>query len=361
MHFFARGIAIAGLISSFAVFAQTPQDVDTHPEWQIHTGKPSGKNLVQVCLYRDKSTAGFFSAGEWRTQLGTAITQCSERLIADLDERGLYFDFDKNAPRYSPGAHLQGKAGAYCGVRYDATIYSPCTSDFFTVPGPAMESYRDLSTEFKQIVHYEARSIVALENLIVQRTQERAVQEHAAYVKDFDTVKTLDDVTAFEKRYGSNDPDHLIYRFAPLKKTLLHERYQEQFASSHTSADWKSFIFNYENNDLDHLIQDAKVRLAASVKVEQAEQQQRERQLAQEQKQKKFNELVSLISYCNHQIDAAFRAIKREQDISQVSGYENKIIMRQAGEIIVGCRSANARDYETYRKMGGTKHLNKLN
>ncbi len=63
-------------------------------EWRIAKGNPVwGAQLLQVCLFRDKTRTGFFSFGEWKSKIGDSSTDCEEKLIADLEKKLLYFDF----------------------------------------------------------------------------------------------------------------------------------------------------------------------------------------------------------------------------------------------------------------------------
>lgn len=191
------------------------------------------------------------------------------------------------------------------------------------------------------------------------------------YLSAYEAAKSLPLINEFETRYAGNDPDGLIPKLASLKSQLEHQDYFDSLAQADTADKLAAFIAKYENNDPSGIVPAAKKRLSQLQKQEQAEQERRNREMIAEQerrnleiiaaqKHRELENLASRIVWCNHQTLSAHQTIDREREIGQVSGYENKLLLRQAGEIIVGCRDSVGRDYDAYRKKGGMKNLGEL-
>lgn len=307
-------------------------------------------NLVQVCLYRDKATAGLFSKGKWKASFGDAPPEgCEDRLSADLDSQILYLsvsDFLRT------GGSLAGKADAYCPPNQVPRGYSPCTSNFF-VQSNESPNYRNFSSRAVGSIGEEAGVFVTLDKMRADKQAEASRKEREAYLRAFEEATTLDAVEQFEKRYQGQDPDGLINILAPKKEALQRAQQRDQFASAKSAKDFSAFIAAYGTNDLEGLVPSAKTKLAESER----------REAIQSEALKKQNELDEMerqIRYCVNMTARAQDAIDRENKIGQVSGYVNKKILREAGETIVMCRENNPKIYAEYRKKGGIKTLSSI-
>ncbi len=223
-----------------------------------------------------------------------------------------------------------------------------------------MESYRVLTTSFWKIVRDESKTISALDSIVDERRKARDAEEYEAYIKNFNSLNTLKDITVFEDRYKNKDPDRLIEKIAPRKREFLLAIYREKFTVARSSDDLKRFIEEYQSDDPDGLTPRAKERLESVLRAEAVEQDLRNRELLEARKRKEINDIEMRIVGCNRQIASAYATIDREREIARVSGYENKMILRQAGEFIVECRAAIKRDYDLYKKSGGGKRLDDL-
>ncbi len=180
------------------------------------------------------------------------------------------------------------------------------------------------------------------------------------YLRAYWAAKSLALISEFETRYADNDPDGYITKLASLKSQLEHQEYLDIHARADTTDKLVEFIEKYENNDPNGLVPDARNRLPQMQKQERDERYRLGREMIAEQSRKELDNLSSKIVWCNHQTSNAYQAIDREREIAQVSGYENKLLMRQAGEIIVSCRNSVRRDYAAYRSKGGLKSLAEL-
>lgn len=192
------------------------------------------------------------------------------------------------------------------------------------------------------------------------------------YLREFEAAESLVLINEFKNKYAYQDPDSLIPKLAPLKAQLEHQEYLDLYAQADTTEKLENFIGRYENNDPDELVLKAKNRLT-KIKIKEraeqdildnkiiAEKKQREIDSVVTQKQRVIDNLASKILWCNRQILFAHQTINKEREIAQVSGYENKFTLRQAGEIIVNCRNSIKRDFEDYRRKGGTRSLAELN
>jgi hypothetical protein len=253
----------------------------------------------------------------------------------------------------------------------------------------------------------EARRNVEREAAAADAAEKRE-RDKQEYVRAYEAANTLILISSFEYRYRYNDPENLIPRLEPLKRQLEAKQYQDRFADAISSSDLQSFISAHELNDPDTLVPEAKRRLEVALKTERAKQYQdrfaaakssaelqsfiaaygendpdslvpqaqkllatvlkieeakqikADRERAETGKRLEIERLATPIANCNQLTTAAYKAIQREKEIAAVSGYENKQILRQAGEYIVTCRNMVPRAYEVYRKAGGTKGLNEL-
>ena len=339
--------------------------------WRFEYSLPAGSNLVNICLSKDSSQSGFFSSGNWVTSLGKSGGSCKERLIADLDRGSIHPDFDVSADW--PRTMKEGRShfGCLSAQTISSLGYSPCVSAFYSSSPDPKDRNRYFSLDSFENVLRQAKTIEALDSVVskmadlktaqeARKTEAERERKYLAYTKEFESSKSLEAITAFEKQYRDNDPDNLIPKLEPLKLQLETKQYQDRFASAKSSSELQSFISDYESKDPDHLTPQAKKRLAVALKAEQAEQEKRKRDQSLEQKQGILLGMEDRITNCNRMTAQANRAIAREREIAAVSGYLNTSVMRQAGEYIVTCRSIIADSYAEYRKAGGTKSLSAM-
>lgn len=139
------------------------------------------------------------------------------------------------------------------------------------------------------------------EELRTDYLERKIVRDREVYLNAYVSSTTLEKLYDFEKRYANNDPDSLIPKLAPIKANLKREELSKEI-------------------DL----------------------------------------LAQKIRWCHQQTVNARLAIERERRVASVSGYENKMVLRQAGEIIISCQDSIPRDYAEYRKIGGTTALGNL-
>lgn len=349
-------------ISSFAAYLligfgmHTGGAVAAASDWKLATvtrfGTQQGQvgtdsNIVKICLYRDKATAGFFSLGKWKASFGDVPSEvCEDRINADLTKQILYLSIPDFLRQ---GGYLAGRADAYCPSNRVFTRYSACTSSFF-VPSGEGGNYRNFSSNAVVSIGEEAGLFVTLEKMRTDNLAESARKEREEYLRTFENATTLNAIELFEKRYQGQDPDGLIKTLAPKKEALQRGQQLDQYASAKSAKDFAAFIATYDTNDLEGLIPTARIKLAESSQREAI-------QSDALKKQVELDEMERQIRYCVNMTARAKDAIERENKIGQVSGYVNKKILREAGETIVMCRENNPRIYAEYRKKGGTKSL----
>lgn len=199
-----------------------------------------------------------------------------------------------------------------------------------------------------------------LDRLEKARLTTEAEKSRKEYLRAYEVAQSLALIIEFETRYAAKDPDCLIPKLANLKLQLEYQEYLDIHAHADTADKLADFIAKYENNDPDELVPKAQNRLPQMQKQERAERDRLDREMIAEQKRKELDSIASRIIVCNRQTSSAYQAIDREREIAQVSGYENKFFMRQAGEIIVSCRNSVRRDFDDYRKKGGSRSLAEL-
>lgn len=352
-------------VSSFAAYLLVGLGIHTGlaiaaaSDWKLQTVVKFGSkqeqiwtdsNLVQVCLYRDKATASFFSKGKWKASFSDVPSEgCDDRLSADLTKQILYLSI----PGFlRQGGYLAGKADAYCPSNRVHQGYSPCTSSFF-VPSSEGGNYRNFSSGAVGSIGEEAGLFFSLEKMRADNLAEAARKEREAYLRAFEDTTTLNEIEQFEKRYQGQDPDGLIKALAQKKESLQRAQQKDLFASAKSAKDFATFIATYDTNDLEGLIPSAKIKLAESERREAI-------QSAALKKQSELDEMERQIRYCVNVTARAQDAIERENKIGQVSGYVNKKILREAGETIVMCRENNPRIYAEYRRKGGVKTLSSI-
>jgi hypothetical protein len=330
---------------------------DTQPgEWKFSISARPG-TMLRVCLYRDKSTAGLFSRGNWKAVLNPSGTeQCSDLMAADLKARRLYLTIpDFNVT----GGYLAGTADAYCPRNSQYRTYSPCTSAFFVVDRES-ENYRVLSSSAIKAAIDESGLIPMLEAAVAEELAAKASADRAAYQRAYEEAATLDDIRSFRSKYADNDPDGLIPRLAERENRLEHERQRERFASANTAAEFGAFISEYERSDYEGLIPEARKKLAVAEKRERIEWEKAQRDKENAQQRSRLSGLEAQISACKEQMAMAQAAISREKQIGAVSGYVDTVRLHQAGEMIVICEASIPKLYAEYRKIGGQKALSEL-
>lgn len=334
-------VAVAALVCA-AAFGQEAKS----PEWRVSLSSNVSSKLIQVCLYRDKATAGFLSRGHWKAALGFNPPEpCAERMTADTSQRILFLAIPGFGQR---GAYLAGRADAYCDQSTEQTGYSPCTSDFFT--HVESQNYRVVSPYAIKSAVKESGLIALLEADIEREREALAKIERTAYLQAYERAGTLEGIRKFEAAYAGNDPDGLIHQLSGRKAELEHKEYRERFSSAKSREELSAFVADYEGNDPETLVPDARRKLLIAEKQATAE-----KEVAQ--KQSEIDKVERQIAWCKNQSAQAQKAIDRENQIGLVSGYVNTVTLHQAGEIIVLCQESIPRHYAEYRRLGGVKPL----
>lgn len=184
--------------------------------------------------------------------------------------------------------------------------------------------------------------------------------ERCQYLVEYKDAITLEKIRAFEIRYAGNDPDGLIEKLAATKRQLKTDRYHQGFASMSEISDLEAFIADYANDDPDgkvpevrHKLTREKLRVAAEAKKAAEEK-------AASDKAKAIADVERQIIWCKRQSISAYQAIDREKQIERVSGIVNKMVLRQAGELIVACEESIPNNFAEYKRLGGTKTLAQL-
>ncbi len=320
--------------------------------------------LLKTCLYRDKSSAGLFSRGEWRAAVAPADEAlCQEVLYADLDGKVLSL----RAPlMQSTGQFLQGELYIHCTssggtVGTGATGEGdPCSSEFFA-PYPANPRYRVLRRAAVSEAVQQSNLVAALEQHKAHQLKEQEQQALAQYRREFEAAKrSLAAIKAFEDRYAGNDPENLIPQLSGVKRELWLAEYRTRFDTMQGVAAIEAFIADYQGDDPDGKIGLAKVRLEEAQRTAQAHAQAQEAEKAAQQKAKALSDKEHEIVVCQRETERAERAIAREQQVGRVSGYVNKMTLREAGEMIVFCQEKIPKAYAEYKRLGGTRPLNEL-
>lgn len=314
--------------------------------------------LLKACLYRDKSSAGLFSRGEWRAVVQPADEAlCQEVLYADMDGKVLSL----RAPlMQSTGQFLQGELYIHCTSSGGTGGGDPCSSEFFA-PYPANPRYRVLRRAAVSEAVQQSNLLAALEQHQANQLKEQEQRALAEYRREFEAAKgSLAAIKAFEGRYAGNDPENLIPQLSGVKRELRLAEYRARFDSMQGVAAIEAFIADYQGDDPDGKIGFAKVRLEEAQRTAQAHAQAQETEKAAQQKAKSLAEKERQIAYCHRETELAEKAIAREQQVGRVSGYVNKMTLREAGEMIVFCQEQIPKAYAEYKRLGGTKSLREL-
>lgn len=206
---------------------------------------------------------------------------------------------------------------------------------------------------------------IAANNAAKEKTA--ADDARSRYLDTFEAATTLELIKDFEAKYTGNDPDGLIGKLAIHRHVLEYKKYLDDFSNAKTPSDFSRFISAYEQDDRDRLIPEAKKRrslaLADEEKIRMSDEKTRQAREIEAKATARKNEMngnAGKIAWCSAQINDANRAIARERQIAEVSGYQNKMVLRQAGEVIVYCRENIPTTYAEYKRNGGSKSLSEL-
>lgn len=320
-----------------------------NPKWNVVLDSNRSPNLVKVCFYHDKTTASFFSRGDWKASIDpSSPMECEEGLNADLEKRMLYLYF---APfNWQRGVHQAGKADAYCR----RNEYG-CSSAFFVEA--VSPDYRAISSELIDDIIKESGLIAILEDQIAKKQRAKEAAKRVVYLQVYEQAITLESIQQFETTYAGSDSDGLIAKLADKKALLELQKYRGRFTSAKTSKDYSLFIADYETKDTDNLVPEARRKLSEAEKLETAERDTALQKVEADRRQSELNKLERQIAWCKNQSTMAQKAINRENEIGTVSGYVNKNKLHQAGETIVSCKDSITKIYAEYRQQGGAKSL----
>ena len=315
----------------------------TAPAWTIVAGLAPATATTPLCLNISADTDHASSRQVWQISIGASAT-CSDRFLADLSRRQLYFDFDPSFtwPEAKPGKDIR----ISCTDGPAPAAYTPCSSRLFD-NGHA--NYRVLRSDAAARLFNGTDAQARLEELRGEKDRAAIAGIRIRYKKEFAEATTLEKIAAFEQEWGLFDLDKLVPKLQPLKQQLLHERYLAGFRNARTQADLSRFIDAYAKDDPDTLVPRARQKLAALDAVDQA----RERALRDkraavlriEAQASRRREALARISNCKRMTAMAYAALERERSIAAVSGVENLAVKRQAGEIIVTCQQVIGRGY----------------
>lgn len=328
-------------------------------DWKVHTVFKIGSkqeqvwmdpNLIQICIYRDKTTSSFFSNGNWKATFGHAPSDiCEDRLTADLINQILYLSI----PNFlRQGGYLVGRADAYCPSNITRSEYSACTSNFFVKSSESV-NYRNFNLNALYLIGEEAGLFVNLDKMRATKLAEIERRKHDIYLQEFKDATTINSIEQFENRYANEDPDGLIKYLAQRKETLQRDQQRKRYESAKSAKDYSDFIATYGTNDLEGLVPSAIIKKSESEKREAIESEVLK-------KQSQLSELEGQILHCLNITNQAKTSIERENKIGQVSGYVNKKVLREAGEVIVMCQENIPKIYAEYRKKGGLKTLSSI-
>lgn len=324
-------------------------------QWSTGRGKPPPEANVPVCLFRDKS--GFLGLGKWEAAVGLPFAQpCTERFLADLDDRRIYFDFEPFFEWYSRGNDAAPRADAFCPgwrtAQDSLRGYGGCTSSFFqSMEGAAGGSYKvavDVSHELDR-----AGALGALEAMRTTLLAERQIASYNRYREEYAAATDLQKIDRFIEKHAGSDHDHLIPSLEERRRNLVESQYRAKFAGAQSVGDLDAFISEYENADPDGLVPLAREKRAS-------EQARVEARARREEHQRKLSQAEGDIRRCNRLIKAAYDTLARERRIAAISGYESKQALYQAGRTITSCEDFIPQRYREYRKLGGSKPLSQL-
>lgn len=303
-------------------------------EWRLGHVTKASSSYVRACLGRDKASAGLFSKGEWRVAIQPdGPVPCTEMLYLDIPAKVAYVE----APlMQSTGAFLQGQLYIHCGPDGGSAGSYLCNSEFFE-PYGANSRYRVLRPSLIVEAIRQSGLVAAVDQYQAAQDSRRRADAQAAYRRDFEAAKTLEAISAFESKYGSNDPEGLVPQLAQLKSSLRLAEYRRRYEAIRDSKDIEAFIKDYAADDPDGKVPEARSRLEQEQQRAAAEALKAGQQKEAAQRQATVQQLEQRIAVCERDTAAARQTISRERRIGAASGYENKLALRQAGEVIVAC------------------------
>lgn len=383
---------IAGAMVCGATMAQTPLDdwkfgytteIDTATSapcngTQCAKSQPAASQLNKVCLNRTKT--GFFSLPAWEVEVAPAKdVQCKEILYVNFATKTFYIEAPFTAtndlngqprvscmpkpedPKIGSLSHGWCKLGmqGYCEGGYVASSgFDACSSEFFERNDDA--HYRVLNRFAVWSAVRESKLVEAVGQFMASEARRTADNEVLAYRDAFEHATTLDAITTFELKYSQNDPEDYIPRLAEPKRLLEIEVYRQRFSSMVSIEQIKSFIADYVYNDPDRKLPEARRRLNEEQRKSAALLKKTADEKAAGDKILVLTELERRIVSCKHEIASAKQVIDRENQIGQVSGYVNKLLLRQAGETIVLCNESIPTRFAEYKRLGGARALANL-
>lgn len=325
---------VVALMCAFGV-AVFPAALSQPKGWMIHFKAPPTDNSepVTVCLQIDKSTAGWFSRGQWKAFLHPTNTDPCERLEADLKTQSIYVA----VPGFEQ-ANARGQATCYRGSVLEQS-YSICNSLLFThIEGGTGSRWIDHDEVEKAVK--QGQVVMLLNQEIARRSQikheqeaNEARKERAAYRAAAEAATTLQAISDFSAKYQNNDPEDLIKVVLSRKPSLLLQAYRQAYANADTVTKMNEFLDQYRENDPDGLIpkmldkreaafkaQVERERLASKKEAQERARQQAEdvKQLAEQNLQRKQN-IRALYEKYQHTVEyqsAQARAIVSNFEIS---------------------------------------------
>lgn len=372
-------ILITCLWGFACVMAQTPER-----EWRIGYIEPArhcidprckkvqqdfGNELKKICMYRDKASSGLFTRGDWKAVVNPADKKlCQEVLYADIPAKVFYLD-NRKRDIHCPPNDGRGESNLCSPARpmncknptleAKSSDYDVCSSEFFT-PFNGNPSYRVLQPSLVSQAIRESKLIAVIDQYVVSEANRAMVEEIATYHSAFESAKTLDSIKVFESKYANNDPEGFIAKLAEPKRALQLEEYRQRFTSMRDIGEIESFISDYANDDPDIRLPAARRRLVDEQRKATVEAKRVADEKVANEKTKSLSEQEREIIWCKRQSVSAREAIDHENQIGRVSGYVNKMILRQAGEIIVSCNESMPKNFGEYTRLGGKKSIAEL-
>lgn len=339
------------LVTAVAVVANgnvaSAQPRTAEPQWTLMRGPSPISNGSDVCLASGGGFASEFSYKRWKAMIDPVLSvHCDERFVADLPNRRIYFAFDGSfewAQRELQG----GPADARCKLSASFKGYTPCNSRFFAeLPGiDGRAGFRVMDGGAVMAALEKTGAIDALEKAREDQRVKADQDRWATYAEEFERATTLEDIASFERRYELVDKDLLIPKLQPRKQRLLHERYVAAFNAAGTPAELTTFIERYRDDDPDGLIPKARQKIAADQARQKALADKEAAARLVEARLAKQKEDQRRVAWCRRSLADAYATLDRERQIEAVSGIQNLMVKRRAGETIVFCQQVIGRGH----------------
>lgn len=315
--------------------------------------------LIKVCLNRDEATKGWLTPGKWKAVVNPGENdQCKEVFFADADDKTLYLEIPSSGNRMSIRCSEYERAKGI-GPRPPSSNYDVCGSDFFSFSG-AHSSEKILRLKSVKQALQEAQFFTTIEQHLISKKLQDEEESRKAYKTAFEKANSLETIEAFEQKYRGNDPENLIGRLASTKRDFQVEEYRKRYENLQSIQDMQRFITDYQSDDPDGRLPDVNQRLADLQRQAELETKKEIERKKAEANEKSLMDMERQIRWCKSQMEAAQRAIEREQQVGLVSGYVNKQSLHLAGTAIVECRDLIASTYSQYKQLGGKKNLAKI-